>query len=163
MYVVKHFFFQTNLNLQSREQEKTIDKMTVIHDLSNVGRHNIRKVVLQVVENIAKVDQSHYPETLHVAYIVNVPFIFYGVWKIVKIFLHENTKKKIKIVSRKETEKVLSETIESCQLPVFLGGSCTCMEDKTHGGCVSSKDFSNTLFFAELDAYVNAHTISTLE
>jgi hypothetical protein len=67
-------------------------------------------------------------------FIVNAPMLFTGVWAIVKGFLDEKTRNKIKIVGS-GFKKDLLEVIEPENLPDFLGGTCTCPE---YGGCMHS-------------------------
>jgi hypothetical protein len=57
--------------------------------------------------------------------IINAPMLFTGVWAVVKGFLDEKTRKKIKIVGSKY-EKDLLELVEPENLPDFLGGTCKC-------------------------------------
>lgn len=137
-------------------------RLTVIHDLSNVGRHNIRPIVLKVIQAIATLDQEHYPDTLHQLFIVNVPLIFYGPWKMIQLFLNEVTKKKINLLGRSADLSQLYEVVDPCHLPTFLGGTCVCQSGTLHGGCVSSTDCVDTAFFTELDAYVASQIASTL-
>lgn len=128
--------------------------MTVIHDLSNVGRHNLKPVVFQVIQRIAAVDQDHFPESLHQLFIVNTPMVFYGIWKVIEKFLQERTRKKIRILGKKyHTE--LFEAIEKEKVPAFLGGSCECHPSKEFGGCVTSKSFTDTNFFLEIEKHIS--------
>ena len=65
-------------------------------------------------------------------FIVNAPFIFSAIWAIVKGFIDEKTRKKINIIGGKYQKKLLA-AVDAENLPVWLGGECTCEE---HGGCL---------------------------
>lgn len=67
-------------------------------------------------------------------YIVNAPMLFTGVWAVVKGFLDEKTRSKIKIMGG-TFKKELLELVESENLPEFLGGTCKC---EGLGGCNNS-------------------------
>jgi len=60
--------------------------------------------------------------------------LFTGVWAVIKGFLDEKTRNKIKIIGG-GYKKDLLEAIDAENLPEFLGGSCTCEE---YGGCMYS-------------------------
>jgi hypothetical protein len=64
-------------------------------------------------------------------YIVNAPYLFSGVWVIIKGFLDAKTVAKISISS---SDKVLLEHVDKENLPDFLGGSCNCSFDSR--GCL---------------------------
>lgn len=67
-------------------------------------------------------------------FVVNAPFLFAGVWAIVKSFLDEKTRKKIKIIGG-SFKPTLLEYVEPHVLPDFLGGTCVCTNE---GGCMTS-------------------------
>ena len=46
----------------------------------------------------SKIAQDYYPEIMSHMFIINAPFTFRAVWSIVKAFVHERTKAKIKIL-----------------------------------------------------------------
>ena len=68
------------------------------------------------------IGSDYYPEILGQMYIVNAPYLFTGVWSIVKGFLDERTVAKIRIMSNGHKE-VLLEVIDADILPHFLGGN----------------------------------------
>lgn len=53
--------------------------------------------------------------------ITNAPWVFTGIWAIVKTFLDEKTRKKIIMVGGKTTKELL-KYIDEDQLAAFLGG-----------------------------------------
>lgn len=67
--------------------------------------------------------QDYYPERLGKLFIVNAPYIFMKVWKIVYPFIDNKTKKKIVFVEKKKVKSTLLEDIDESQLPEIYGGS----------------------------------------
>ena len=73
----------------------------------------------------AKVTQDNYPETLGNCFIVNAPKLFSALWAIVKGFLDERTRNKVRILGTGYVP-VLHQHIDPENLPTFLGGICSC-------------------------------------
>lgn len=93
----------------------------------------------EVFKAISSVDQDNYPETMGATFVVNAPWIFSMVWKIVRVFLDEGVRVKVHICREgEETLTALRREIDEENIPSFLGGKCKCP-----GGCVSGVDCTN--------------------
>jgi glutaredoxin-related protein len=57
-----------------------------------------------------------------VIFLVNAPMWFSWAWKLVRPWVHENTQKKVRILSRSEVLAGLQEHIELSQIPELYGG-----------------------------------------
>ena len=68
-------------------------------------------------------------------FIINAPFLFKGVWAIVKGFVDEKTRAKIEIIGGSYHKKLFAE-VDPKQVPNFLGGECNC--DPSGGDCLST-------------------------
>jgi len=68
-------------------------------------------------------------------FVVNAPMLFSGIWAVVKGFLDEKTRGKIKIIGSSFLP-TLEQFIPIEQIPEFLGGQCTCAH--VPGGCINS-------------------------
>ena len=67
--------------------------------------------------------QDYYPETMGAVYVVNAPLLFSALYTIVKGFLDERTRSKVRIMGG-NYRSVLLEHIDAENLPMFLGGTC---------------------------------------
>lgn len=103
-------------------------------DLKDGSMKILSKKVYGLIQLASKVGQDYYPEIMGQMFIVNAPMLFTGVWAVVKGFLDERTRQKIKILGGKY-QKELLEIVDPANLPDFLGGTCTCKE---FGGCMYS-------------------------
>ena len=116
---------------------KHIESTTTIFDMTN---GSIRKMMsrqsLRLLQMGSKIAQDYYPETMGAVYVVNAPMLFAALYAIVKGFLDERTRSKIRIHSS-NWQPVLLEAIDAENLPTFLGGTCTCAH--VEGGCLYSK------------------------
>ncbi|KAL3643215.1 hypothetical protein CASFOL_014030 [Castilleja foliolosa] len=115
--------------------KRRICSTTTILDVQGLGVKNFTKTAASLLASMAKIDNSYYPETLHCMYIVNAgPGFKRVLWPAAQKFLDAKTIAKIHVLDTKSLGKLL-EAIDPCQLPEFLGGSCTC---SIAGGCLRS-------------------------
>ncbi|XP_078149264.1 phosphatidylinositol/phosphatidylcholine transfer protein SFH8-like isoform X2 [Carex rostrata] len=136
-YHVKEFerSFQTKFPACSIAAKKHIDTSTTILDVQGVGLKNFSKTARELMQQIQKIDNDNYPETLHRLFIVNAGGGFRILWNTVKSFLDPKTASKIQVLGGKYQTKLL-EIIDANELPEFLGGACTCAE---YGGCLKAE------------------------
>uniref|UniRef100_A0A7N0TML0 CRAL-TRIO domain-containing protein n=1 Tax=Kalanchoe fedtschenkoi TaxID=63787 RepID=A0A7N0TML0_KALFE len=66
--------------------------------------------------------QDCYPERLGKMFIINAPYIFMAMWKVIYPFIDSKTKKKIVFVEKKKQLSTLLEEIDESQLPEIFGG-----------------------------------------
>ncbi|KAK7369593.1 hypothetical protein VNO80_11635 [Phaseolus coccineus] len=66
--------------------------------------------------------QDYYPERLGKLFIVNAPYIFMKVWKIIYPFIDNKTKKKIVFVDKNKVKSALLEDIDESNIPEIFGG-----------------------------------------
>ncbi|CAL8470218.1 g9760 [Coccomyxa elongata] len=91
-----------------------------LFDLSGLRTRNLDVKALQAIFELL---QSHYPERLSALWFLNAPFIFWGVWRLVRPFIRtDETRNKIAFLSGREREETLLGTIPPHVLPVVYGG-----------------------------------------
>ena len=91
--------------------------------------------VKKMIQKSSQISQDYYPEMLGNLFIINTNFVFKMMWKVIKLFLEEKTKSKIKIEGYDYLEN-LKEFVELENLPSILGGYCKC--EHVEGGCMYS-------------------------
>ena len=79
----------------SKVAGKQIAHTFSILDMTNFSVSLMNKRVYALVQHASKITQDYYPESLGQLMIVNSPFLFTGVWAIVKGWLDEKTREKI--------------------------------------------------------------------
>ncbi|KAK8580883.1 hypothetical protein V6N12_071133 [Hibiscus sabdariffa] len=114
--------------------KRHIDSSTTILDVQGMGYKNFTKAAQDLVKRLQKIDGDNYPETLYRMFIINAGPGFKMGLKAVKSFLDSKTASKINVLGSNYQNKLL-ESIDSSELPQFLGGSCTCAD---LGGCMRS-------------------------
>ncbi|TYG37684.1 hypothetical protein ES288_D13G161200v1 [Gossypium darwinii] len=115
--------------------KRQICSTTTVLDVQGLGMKNFSRTAANLLAAMTKIDNSYYPETLHRMYIVNAgPGFKKMLWPAAQKFLDAKTIGKINVLEPKSLGRLL-ESIDSSQLPDFLGGSCTCSTD---GGCLRS-------------------------
>ncbi|GMH02501.1 hypothetical protein Nepgr_004340 [Nepenthes gracilis] len=115
--------------------KRHIDSTTSIMDVHGLNWMSFGKVAHDLIMRMQKIDGDNYPETLHQMFIVNARSGFKLLWNTAKGFLDPRTTSKIHVLGSKFQNKLL-EVIDSGQLPIFLGGTCSCPNE---GGCLKSQ------------------------
>ncbi|XP_042482696.1 phosphatidylinositol/phosphatidylcholine transfer protein SFH8-like [Macadamia integrifolia] len=135
-YHVKEFekSFVVKFPACSIAAKRHIDSSTAILDVQGVGLKNFSKTARELIVQLQKIDGDNYPETLCRMLIINAGPGFRLLWNTVKTFLDPRTSSKIHVIGNKYQAKLL-EIIDSGELPDFLGGTCTCVDQ---GGCMRS-------------------------
>ncbi|KAF5197694.1 Phosphatidylinositol transfer protein [Thalictrum thalictroides] len=95
------------------------EQFSIIGDYNGWGYSNCD---LNGTPTMLKILQEYYPETLGQVYLINQPYIFRTIWKIVSPFVRSNTKKKMVFVDSKEITSRLLQDIDEDQLPEIYGG-----------------------------------------
>lgn len=101
---------------------KQVSNTLTILDFEGFGMGHFSAKMRGLVQKGAGIMQDNYPECLGQMFIINAPFVFTGVWAVVKNFVDEKTRKKINIVSSSYTKSTLLEHVDESQLAEFLGG-----------------------------------------
>jgi hypothetical protein len=105
----------------SKAAGQPIAQTCTILDLKGGSMSMMSSQVYNFVQLASKLGQDYYPEILGQMFIVNAPMLFTGVWAVIKPWIDEKTRNKIKILGSKY-EKELFEVIDPQNLPDFLGG-----------------------------------------
>ena len=82
-----------------------------------------------------QVGSDYYPEIMGNVFVCNAPMLFSGIWAVVKGFMDEKTRAKIKIIGSNYMP-TLTEYIDIQNIPEFMGGQCKC--EHVEGGCINS-------------------------
>ncbi|KAF5356662.1 hypothetical protein D9757_013142 [Collybiopsis confluens] len=101
-----------------------VETSCTILDLNSVSLSNFYRVKDYVMA-AASIGQNRYPECMGKFYIINAPWLFSGVWSVIKPWLDEVTVKKIDILG-KDYQGALLDQIPAENLPKELGGTCSC-------------------------------------
>ena len=89
--------------------------------ISNIG----------IIKRIAAIGPPRYPETTAGVAVVNAPWVFTAVYKIISPLLPENTRAKIQILGS-DFLRALGDKLEAKDIPTFLGGESWVGEDSSH-------------------------------
>jgi hypothetical protein len=93
-----------------------LDKCLTVLDLGGMSMSDVKGEPLEFVRKTVSYANQHYPERAHCIYLVNVPGWFSWIYKLLKPLIHENTQKKVKILSKKEVLDGLKEHIDVSQV-----------------------------------------------
>ena len=74
----------------------------------------------------AKTDGAHYPELLRLVLVVNAPVTFAKAWRVIAMWIDEETRAKVDFISIKRPDEArakLRRLVEPSQLPAQYGGT----------------------------------------
>ena len=117
----------------SQKADRIIEQSLTILDVEGLGITSLTGKTKEFVKISADIAQNYYPEMLGQMFLINASFFFSAIWTLVKGFLDEKTRNKI-TVEKSYYQKKLLELVDTENLPLFLGGSCTCPD--IEGGCL---------------------------
>ena len=110
--------------LLSKKAGKRIDKINLVFDLKDAALSQyFNSQVQDRFYAFTKMLQDYYPENLGKIQILNPPFIFYGLFTLLKPFLANSTKEKIELLRGKDINKRLHNWIDIDLLPEQYGGN----------------------------------------
>jgi hypothetical protein len=116
-HLIRHWLFTTEYQWQILCKGDEAAKSIAVIDIANTKMSDLAGDNLTFLKKTIGIANQHYPERSFVIYIINAPFFFSMLWKIVKPMVHENTQKKVRILSSKDTLKGLQEHIDISQIP----------------------------------------------
>lgn len=100
-------------------------------DLKGLSMRQFDKFARSFVSKAIAIDQDNYPEHLGSMFIINAPWYFSTIWKVVKGFMDGNTAEKIQILGT-DWKDTVQKYVDMENVPSRLGGLCTC---SGRGGC----------------------------
>ncbi len=121
MYIKNNEFMITNL-CPKLSIEGEIKRTISIIDLKGISISSINSGLYTYLKNIICIGNQYYPETMSKMFIINAPFMFYTVWRVLKSFIPQRTLNKVHILS-KGKETLLYEFIDKDKLPNNLNFS----------------------------------------
>ena len=77
---------------------------------------------VEFLKNASRTMQNYYVERCQLVFIINAPYVFGFMWRIISPLLHENTRRKVQILG-KDFKSALAKYISDDQIPSNYGGS----------------------------------------
>ena len=108
----KYITFQMDQIASICDQQTDSDgTFCLVVDMKNFALKNMDYTALRKIFWILK---NCYPERLGVALIINYPWVFYGCWEIIKLWLNDVTRSKIHFCTKKEIVDFLD--VDACEI-----------------------------------------------
>ena len=108
----------------SRKHGHVVDQFVSIIDMSNFELGSVLdSKFVEANKKSVKAFEQNYPLIIHKTYFINVPTVFYIVWKVFSVFLSDKTKSRIEIYSKDDFSK-LKDDFDLDHLPTEIGGNC---------------------------------------
>eukprot|EP00111_Clytia_hemisphaerica_P022535 TCONS_00066252-protein len=110
----KYITFQMEQLISICDQAENDGTFCLVVDMKNFAMKNMDYTALRKIFWILK---NCYPERLGVALIINYPWVFYGCWEIIKLWLNDVTRSKIHFCYQKEMNDFLDTN--ACEIEVL--------------------------------------------
>ena len=89
----------------------------------------------EFVQKTVTYANMHYPDRSQSILIINAPWWFAYMWRVILPWVHEVTRKKVRILDRYETLSGLQEYIDLDSIPIFYGGNLKFGDDPNNLDC----------------------------
>ena len=97
-----------------------VDKQIVIFDMHGFSALQSN---LTMIRTLITINQEYYPERLSLGVLVNVPWLFHAIWKVIYPWIDHKTRTKIKLLGRNDNiADILLEHIDADVLGVEADG-----------------------------------------
>jgi hypothetical protein len=107
----------------SKALGRPVTQQTIIMDMKGLSlRPDSRST--KIFRDTVDIDQNYYPERLCNLFIINAPWVFKGIWHVLKPWIDPTTREKFHIYGTDYRDALL-EFIDSDQIPVEFGGTST--------------------------------------
>jgi hypothetical protein len=120
--LVRHWIFCTEYQWQILCEGNEMAKSIAVLDVNGIGMADMAGSNMDYIKKTVGIANQHYPERSYVIFVINAPWVASLMWKLVKPLVHENTQRKVRILSPKETFQGLLEHIDIDQIPIYYGG-----------------------------------------
>lgn len=120
--LVKHWLFLTEYQWRIMCNDEEDAKSITVFDATNIKMTDFAGSNMDYVKRTIGYANHHYPERSFKIFIINAPFYMSFLWRLLKPLVHENTQKKVHILSGSDNLSVLQEYIDIEQIPTYYGG-----------------------------------------
>jgi hypothetical protein len=115
IYIKNCEYMLTHLYPKLKTKNQLIQTVTII-DLKGISIRNMNNGFYTYLKNIICIGSNYYPETIYKMFIINTPFMFSTVWKVIRSFVPQKTQNKVHILSKGQ-ETLLYKYIDKDKLP----------------------------------------------
>jgi hypothetical protein len=121
--LLRHYAMVTEFQWQCVERDDFARSITIL-DLEGMGIKDFVGECIEYVRRCSEFTGQHYPERAGFVFLINVPFFFSMIWKVVQPWVDEVTLKKINIIrGKQEVFNALLEKIPIENIPPEYGGT----------------------------------------
>ncbi|CAM9491222.1 unnamed protein product [Chrysoparadoxa australica] len=119
--LVRHYLFHFEF-LWGVVEPGVESKMITIEDVQGVGIRHLTLRLKNFVSYLSASVKPYYVDRCQKSYIINAPWVFSAVWKIISPFFDPRTREKVNILGYDWLEEVLKD-IDASQIPESMGGT----------------------------------------
>mmetsp|Transcript_3110 Transcript_3110/g.4769 ORF Transcript_3110/g.4769 Transcript_3110/m.4769 type:complete len:271 (-) Transcript_3110:68-880(-) len=118
--LIRHYIYITEFIWKELDKNEEAKLLTIM-DLKGVSISQFAGEVREYMVRAAKLIGAHYPERSFKIFVLNAPWWFNMVWKVLSPLMHANTKAKVTVCGGEYMDK-LKELIDEENIPLEIGG-----------------------------------------
>ncbi|XP_071849345.1 SEC14-like protein 2 [Apostichopus japonicus] len=115
--------FYNRMKENSKEHGRYIEGMTLLFDIEGLSPAFLWKPSMKLFTEMVQIMEQHFPETIKRVFVIRAPSLFPVAYNLVKPFIHEETRKKIKFLKGSNWQKSVTKYIDPDILPKHWGGN----------------------------------------
>jgi len=103
-------------------------RVVSLFDVRGVTPSDFWGDVTDFIRMVSSIMGTHYPERTETMFVINSPWSFQVIWKVIKRFLDPVTLSKVYICSDNSYKEKLLEFFDPENVPKIYGGTCNCLD-----------------------------------
>ena len=109
------YFLHVMESINAIADDKSFDKRIVI--IFNLRGFGMKNMDYKFIKQLLHCLMAYYPERIGMCFIINYPWVFFGCWKLIRLWMNDVTRSKFIFAGKEQVEDFID--LESLPFPLF--------------------------------------------